>query len=52
MQTSVVETRLAESGILFADRKSKNVQQVQNLLYMHFKISPWKCFEFYFNLPF
>jgi hypothetical protein len=35
MQTSVIEARLSVSGILCADRKSKNVQLVQNLLYMH-----------------
>lgn len=33
-------------GILCADRKSKNVRLVENLLYMHCKISPWLFFEF------
>jgi hypothetical protein len=40
MQTSVVEARLAVSGILCADRKSKKVQLLQNLIYTHCKISP------------
>lgn len=40
MQTSAVEARLTVSGIFCADRKSKNVRLVENLLYMDCKISP------------
>jgi len=40
LQISAVEARLTVSGILCADKKSKNVRLVENLLYIYCKISP------------